>query len=165
MHCQTFPYMAGMHGKHQLSQNVSCKKVTFDHNQLMCALVDWLWVPTPIRENCVRAWVEVVVLLWWNFSLQRSMKYHPAVRWWKVAGPAVYKNIAEFNEIRTSHSEGSCTRGRLTMKLCIWAPRGVGREGLTGPHRLRDLKHSTYWQVPSVGPERGKLREETRWVP
>ena len=26
-------------------------------------LVDWLRVPTPMRENRVRAWVEVVVLL------------------------------------------------------------------------------------------------------
>ena len=33
-----------------------------------------------------------------------------AVRGRKVAGPAVYKNIAEFNKIRTAHSEGSCTR-------------------------------------------------------
>ena len=57
----------------------------------------------------------------WYFHYRGQCNYpHPAecdeskaaVRGRKVAGPAAYKNIAEFNEIRTAHSEGSCTRGR-----------------------------------------------------
>ena len=78
-----------------------------------------------MRENHVHAWVVVVGSVMKN-SFQSSMKLpHPAkcveskaaVRGRKVTGPAVYKNIAEFNEICTAHREGGCTKGsRLTMK-------------------------------------------------
>ena len=47
------------------------------------------------------------------FSLHPAlnvMNPKAAVRGRKVAGPAVYKKIAELNEIHTPHSEGSCTR-------------------------------------------------------
>ena len=93
-------------------------------------LVDWLRVPTPMRENRVCVWVKVVgSVMKKNIAefneKERNFLSPPcrkcdeskaAVRGRKVAGPAVYKNIAECNKIRTAHSEGSCIRGRLTMK-------------------------------------------------
>ena len=51
-------------------------------------------------------------------TLPKRDESKAAVRGRKVTGLALLKNIAEFNEIRTLHSEGGCIRGRLTMKLC-----------------------------------------------
>ena len=61
-----------------------------------------------MRENHIRAWVEVVGSVTKNiaeFNEKRKisapcMKSKAAVRGRKVAGPAESKNIAEFNEIR-----------------------------------------------------------------
>ena len=68
----------------------------------------------------------------------------------KVAGSAVYKNIAEFNEIENLAQWGRW--GCLTMKRC----------GRGSPGRLYGrgtVPCVTCWKVPYIGPERGKLRE------
>ena len=50
----------------------------------------------------------------------------------KVAGPAVYKNIAEFNKIENSSPYNGEEWGRLTMKRC-------GRGGHAGSVKANEV--------------------------
>ena len=69
----------------------------------------------------------------------------------KVLGPAVYKNIAEFNKIDNTMGKMGQTNHEAMRK---------GRPGRLCEGKL--CYDSTSWKVPYIGPERGKLREETR---
>ena len=64
-------------------------------------------------------------------------------------------NIAEFNEIKicTAYSGKSGQTNHEAMR----------KDGPAGSVKVNEAE-STCWKVPSIGPERGKLRKETRWA-
>ena len=90
-------------------------------------------------------------------SLQSSMKCHLLVAPpccqranSKVLGPAVYKNIAEFNEIENSSPYNG--EDGADLKRC-------GRESTGRLYGRGTNPCVTCWKDPYNGPERGKLRE------
>ena len=94
-----------------------------------------------MRAIRVRTWVEVVGsvinnLLQSSLKRKKNLSRHlldeskAAVRGRKVADPAVYKNIAEFNEIRTAHI-GSLEQTNHEAKSRVqWNARNIPRATL-----------------------------------
>ena len=132
-----------------------------------------------MRANRVRPWVEVVGSVMKNFiaefneippcakrdeskqlvedEFEVGFQFVPGTVCQrtnsKVAGPAVYKNIAEFNEIEicTAYSGKSGQTNHEAIRKD--SPAGTERAPQT---ECNDHKCSTCWEAPSIGPERGR---------
>ena len=118
-----------------------------------------------MRENRVRSWMEVVgsvIKVFAEFNEKGDKNFsratlrsvsRAAIRGRKVAGPAVYKNIAEVNKIRPAQMQLGA-QGRLTMKRNRDGVASSPWPGQPGSCRL----------IPVHQVGEGKLREESRWA-